>query len=75
MKIFVEHDAEGNIHAIGVAVGTSATTVLRAGPGRHLSQVEAPQVQHEKDYDNLRKIKHHYQVEGHPSQPSLRKRA
>jgi hypothetical protein len=71
MKIFVEHDDIGNIYAVALATGTSATTVLQPGPGRLVSEVEAAHVQHEKDYESLRSVRREYRVEGHPTQPRL----
>jgi hypothetical protein len=71
MKIFIEHDDHGTIHAVGAAAEGSARTTLIAGPGRHVSQVDAPDVTHEKDFDNLRKIKQGFRVEGHPNQARL----
>jgi hypothetical protein len=71
MKILVEHDDIGNIYAVALATGTSAITVLQPGPGRLISEVEAANVQHEKDYEGLRSVRHEYRVEGHPTQPRL----
>ena len=71
MKVFIEHDVQGTIYAIGVSAGGSGTTTLRSGPGRHVSEVEAPDVKHERDYDNLRRIKQDYRVEGGPGKVRL----
>jgi hypothetical protein len=71
MKIFVEHDDIGNIYAVALATGTSATTVLQPGPGRLVSEVEVAHVRHEKDYESLRSVRREYRVEGHPTQPRL----
>jgi len=71
MKIFVEHDDTGIIYAVALATGTSATTVLQPGPGRLVSEVEAADVLHEKDYESLGSVRRDYRVEGHPAQPRL----
>ena len=65
MKIHVEHDENGNIHAVAVPSGTTTKTALMAGPGRFVSEVEATEVQHAQDFENLSKIRQYYRVEGH----------
>jgi hypothetical protein len=65
MKILVEHDANGLIHAVAISMKDgSATTALLPGPHRHVSEVEAPEVTDEKDYENLQKIRSVYNIEG-----------
>src|SRR5579864_3086063 len=71
MKIHVEHDGQGHIHAVGVTVGGAGTTTLRPGPGRFVSEVEAPDVKDAKDIANLHQVKRSHRVEGHPAHPRL----
>jgi len=71
MKIFVEYDDSGNIYAVALATGTSATTVLQPGPGRLVTEMEFANVRHEKDYEGLHSVRREYRVEGHPTQPRL----
>jgi hypothetical protein len=75
MKVHVEHDEHGNIHAVAVPAGGSAKTGLMAGPGRYVSEVEAPEVQHAQDHENLSKIRKHYRIEGHRGKPSLARKS
>jgi len=75
MKIFVEHDSDGIIHAVAVPVAGSARTVLRSGPGHQVSEVDASEVQNEKDYESLQKIKQHHRVEGYGQNAKLVRKA
>jgi hypothetical protein len=71
MKIHIEHDEHGNIHSIGASAGGDGTTTLRAGPGLHVIEIEAPDVEHPNDVENLRAVKRLYRVERHHAQPTL----
>ena len=71
MKIFVEHDSHGNIHAVGVPVGGSGVTILRPTGVNQVSEVDAPFVNDENDYENLRKIKSEYNVKRHSGKSIL----
>lgn len=72
MKVFVEHDDQGNIQSVGVPVSTSDTrTTLKPQPGYQVVEVEVSHVLHEQDIEHLREIKQHYRIEGYPGQARL----
>jgi hypothetical protein len=72
MKISVEYDQQGVIHAVvTVPPGDDSHTTLEAGPGRHLAQLDAQEVKSFDDYDSLRKVRHEYRIEAQHGQARL----
>ena len=75
MKVFVEHDAKGNIQFVAAPhVGSILRVVPQPRPSYFVSEVEAPDVSDARDIDRLREIKRDHRVEGHPDQPRLVRR-
>jgi hypothetical protein len=77
MKIFVEHDDSGRIRSVALPAsvltsqGVNVILRLLPAPGFMVSEVEAPQVLHDRHFDALRDVKRSHRVEGHPHQSRL----
>ncbi len=64
MKILVQHDGQGVIHSVGVAVpGDAVQTTLRPRTGLRVSEVEAAEVAHPRDIEHLQGLKDRYRVD------------
>ena len=76
MKVMIEHDHFGNIQSVLVPVsqGTEPQTMPRARPGNILTEIDVPQVRHEKDLENLRAIKRLYTVKRSGDTASLERK-
>lgn len=77
MRIFVEHDAQGEIRSVAlpttVRANDEVTLNLRLlpSPGFFVSEVEAEHVLHDRHFEALRGMKYTYRIEGYPLQPRL----
>jgi hypothetical protein len=74
VKILVEHGVDGTIHRVVVVLeDPDAASWQRPvpQPGRLLSEVEAPQVNSARDYDQLADIKARHRIEAGEGQPRL----
>ena len=66
MKVIIEHDNSGNIQSVIVPIGaaTGPRTILRPRLGNLLTEMEVPQVRHEKDFVHLREVKRLHTISG-----------
>jgi hypothetical protein len=77
MRIFVEHNAQGEIRSVALPAtvrdtdGVTINLRLLPSPGFFVSEVEAEHVQHDRHFEALRGMKYTYRIEGHPFQPHL----
>jgi hypothetical protein len=72
MKVFVMHDKQGNIRSVGGYGGALSEPVrLKPHPGYHITEVEAPNVKDEQDYQQLRELIEHFRIDIGPGQPRL----
>jgi hypothetical protein len=77
MIVQIEYDDNGEIKS----VAGSASIKLPDGskgmirriprPGHKIAEVEAEDVQHDRDFDGLRRVMESYRVTGHPPKPRL----
>jgi hypothetical protein len=75
MKILVVHDAQGNIRSIGVpSIKSGGHAMLKPPPGYHVTEIEAPDVRDEQDYEHLHAIREHFRIEVAGGQPRLASR-
>jgi hypothetical protein len=77
MIVQIEHDENGDIVSVACAPpfesndGSSGAIVRAASPGRRITEVEVDFVQHDRDFENLRRVVEDHRVVGHPHEPSL----
>jgi hypothetical protein len=77
MRVQVEFDQSGELRSISGYVvvkmndGSTGRSGRRARPGHSIVEFEVADVQHERDFDGLRKVMKTYRVTGHPHNPLL----
>jgi hypothetical protein len=76
MKVMIEHDHFGNIQSVLVPVSTGKEplTMPRAQPGNIVTEIDVPEVRHEKDLENLRAVKRLYIVKRSGESTSLERK-
>lgn len=72
MKVLVMHDEQGNIRSVG-GYGSALSEPVRLKPhaGHHLTEVEAPNVKDEQDYQHLRELIEDFRIDTSLGKPKL----
>ena len=72
MKVLVMHDEQGNIRSVGgYGSALSEPVKLKPHPGYHITEVEAPDVKDEQDYQHLRELIEHFRIDTSLGQPKF----
>jgi hypothetical protein len=65
MKVYVEHDDEGNIKSIGIPnISGTKSAGLKPRHGRVVSEVDAPDGRHEGDIEHLKELRRRFRIAG-----------